>query len=357
MKSSSAVKLGYLLVLISLFLIGFGGYLSYKDNTKLDPIEDIISSNDKDGNNVIITTNDGLPPATNGNNTNNGSVNGNNGNNTNNDSGNGNNGNVTVNDNSVNNNDNTGTSSNTTSPKTTEDIVTEPTIEEKIDIYRKSIEDTFGIRILYGNEVEGYRVGDMDTTVIPDNDTIQSTLEQLNDALLKYPEGFFREFSDNNVKLYFFLIKNYSSANVTGVTDFNLQRITVSIATDFPLVDTFHHEMLHCIEYYIEKNGGKFSSWNVFNPTDFVYGNEIGDYSYNRTGKADSYFVNNYAQSSATEDRASTFEYMTAKVKYSCFDSKNYPIWKKSEYISSMIETYFSTVSPEVIDYWERYVY
>ena len=48
---------------------------------------------------------------------------------------------------------------------------------------------------------------------------------------------------------------------------------------------------------------------------------------------------------------------MTAKVKYSCFDSKNYPIWKKSEYISSMIETYFSTVSPEVIDYWERYVY
>ena len=44
-KSSSAVKLGYLLVLISLFLIGFGGYLSYKDNTKLDPIEDIISSN------------------------------------------------------------------------------------------------------------------------------------------------------------------------------------------------------------------------------------------------------------------------------------------------------------------------
>ena len=109
--------------------------------------------------------------------------------------------------------------------------------------------------------------------------------------------------------------------------------------------------------HYIEKNGGKFSSWNVFNPSDFVYGNEIGDYSYNRTGKADSYFVNNYAQSSATEDRASTFEYMTAKVKYSCFDSKNYPIWKKSEYISSMIETYFSTVSPEVIDYWERYVY
>lgn len=340
MRGSSAIKLGYLLVLISLFLIGTGGYLSYKNNTKLDPIEDVISSNDKDNNSVIITTNDGLPPDTNSTNINNDS----------------NNTNTIPNTNSegiINNN----SSDSTASPKTTDNVNVEVTVEEKIDSYRKSIEDTFGVKILYGEEVNGYRVGEMETTVISDNDIIKSSLEQLNEALLKYPEGFFKEFSDNNVKLYFFLIKNYSSTNVTGVTDFNLRRITVSIATDFPLADTFHHEMLHCIEYYIEKNGGKFSSWNVFNPTDFIYGSENGDYSYNRTGKADSYFVNNYAQSSATEDRASTFEYMTAKVKYSCFDSKNYPIWKKSEYISSMIETYFSTVSPEVIDYWERYVY
>ena len=48
---------------------------------------------------------------------------------------------------------------------------------------------------------------------------------------------------------------------------------------------------------------------------------------------------------------------MTANSRYSCFDSHDYPIWKKSNYISNIIDTYFETVTPRVIDYWERYIY
>ena len=115
--------------------------------------------------------------------------------------------------------------------------------------------------------------------------------------------------------------------------------------------------MLHYIEHYIESAGGRFTAWNSFNPLDFTYGVENSSYSYSKTGTPGSYFVNNYAQTSANEDRASTFEYMTASVKYSCYDSNDYPIWKKSNYLSTMIETYFTTVSSSVVDYWERYIY
>ena len=149
----------------------------------------------------------------------------------------------------------------------------------------------------------------------------------------------------------------YKGWRKEALVNTSFKRINISIAMDFPFNESFHHEVLHAIEYYIERSGGKFTSWNSFNPADFSYGSENKDYSYSVTGEASSYFVNNYAQVSQSEDRASTFEYMTASKRYSCFDSHGYPIWKKSDYLSRMIDTYFNTVTPEVIDYWERYVY
>lgn len=347
------------MIFFALILISCGVYLCLQENKILDPIKDVVKVKDDDL--VIITTNNGQPPATKDDpatdssdgvvdNSSTGSdTNTNNGNN-----------NSTTN-NAGNNTTSSGGASESpatpATPSTPTPVPAEPTIADVNLSYKKNIEDTYGVKVYYGTDTSGYTVGNMNTNPLDDDYSIKSALEQLNAALSIYPNGFFREFLKQNLNLNVYLIKNYSANNVTGVTDFSLRRVNISIAMDFPFNDSFHHEVLHYIEHYIDKSGGNFNAWNSFNPSGFVYGGENSDYSYNKTGLANSYFVNNYAQFSASEDRASTFEYMTASTRYSCFDSHDYPIWKKSDYISNVIDTYFETVTPEVLDYWERYIY
>ena len=362
MSNKSRIILARVMIFCSVILIGSGVYLNLQETKPIiDPVSDVTTP---DNDSVIITTNDGMPPtATNDNDS---DKTGNSDNATavpndstssdtpvpNNTTTSGNTGNTSSTGNT------SGTNTNSTaSPSPAPDSEPEPApVVDQNVIFRKSIEDTYGVKVFYGNETSGYSVGGMSTTVIPDS-SISSALTQLNDALATYPVGFFQEFLNKNINVNVYLIKNYSANNVTGVTDTSFKRINISIAMDFPFNESFHHEVLHAIEYYIERSGGKFTSWNSFNPADFSYGSENKDYSYSVTGEASSYFVNNYAQVSQSEDRASTFEYMTASKRYSCFDSHGYPIWKKSDYLSRMIDTYFNTVTPEVIDYWERYVY
>lgn len=377
MSTKLTNKIASIMIFFAILLIMTGLYMNFSTSDVLDPIRDVDKANDNPGE-VTITTNDGKPPATNSNdtntNTNNGSsdtsiTNDNTGNNTSsgtdlNPSTSNGNTNTGSNTNSSNNNTGNNSGSNTTpsTPIPDPTPTPEPTpdstpVVDPLTNYRKQIEATYGIKVLYGSETNGYVVGSLGTTAITDTNVMKSILEQLNTALSMYPNGFFREFSKQNMSLNVYLIKNYSAENVTGVTDFAPRRTIISIATDFPFDESFHHEMLHYIEHYIESAGGRFTAWNSFNPLDFTYGVENSSYSYSKTGTPGSYFVNNYAQTSANEDRASTFEYMTASVKYSCYDSNDYPIWKKSNYLSTMIETYFTTVSSSVVDYWERYIY
>lgn len=359
MSNKSRVILARVMIFCSVILIGSGVYLNLQETKPIiDPVSDVTTP---DNDNVIITTNDGMPPTVTNDNDSDKTGNNDNATAVPNDSTSSDTpvpNNTTTSGNTGNTSSTSGTNTNSTpspSPAPEPEPEPAPVVDQNV-IFRKSIEDTYGVKVFYGNETSGYSVGGMSTTVIPDS-SISSALTQLNDALATYPVGFFQEFLNKNINVNVYLIKNYSANNVTGVTDTSFKRINISIAMDFPFNESFHHEVLHAIEYYIERSGGKFTSWNSFNPADFSYGSENKDYSYSVTGEASSYFVNNYAQVSQSEDRASTFEYMTASKRYSCFDSHGYPIWKKSDYLSRMIDTYFNTVTPEVIDYWERYVY
>ncbi len=371
MSNKSLIILAKVMIFCSVILIGSGFYLNFKETKPIiDPVTGVTT---QDNNNVIITTNDGKPPATtsdtdnNDSNTTNSTITEANNSNSNTSSNSSSNSNANTNSSSSSSSSTTvvpsdtttsssDTSGNTSSGTNTNPAPsTEPVVDQNL-VFRKNIEDTYGVNVFYGSETSGYSVGNMSTTVLPDS-SVSSALAQLNATLAEYPTGFFQEFLNKNITLNVYLIKNYSANNVTGVTDASFKRINISIAMDFPFGESFHHEALHAIEYYIERSGGKFTSWNSFNPTDFSYGSENRNYSYSITNIPSSYFVNNYAQVSQSEDMASTFEYMTASTRYSCFDSHNYPIWKKSEYLSKIIETYFNTVTPEVVEYWERYVY
>ena len=249
--------------------------------------------------------------------------------------------------------------------------ITQTTIEEKVqenvsdnalvndkinDALRTSIEKKYSVVILYNEETEGYRIANMDTEKITDPVIINEQLTKLDNALSKYPKGMFKEINKGGIPLTIYLINNYSERTITGITDSSNQYANISIAAIYPFEESFYHESYHYIERYMLKKGANFNSWDSLNPSNFTWNTVNGNLSYDMTHKDNSPFVNNYAQTSAAEDRASTFEYMMTSIEPSCFQDKNNTIWKKANYMAMTIETVFNSVSPDITEYWERWL-
>ena len=152
------------------------------------------------------------------------------------------------------------------------------------------------------------------------------------------------------------LIKKYSDGTVTGITDSSYTDAVISISADYAFEDSFYHESYHYIERYLLKKGANYNSWDSLNPSNFAgWGTIDGSLSYSNTFLPTSPFVNNYAQTEAVEDRASTFEYMMAPSKASCLNKGNV-VWKKATLLADTIDLVLSSVSPDVTEYWEGYL-
>ena len=370
MSSKSQVFLAKLLIVFSVILILWGAFLDISSNKILHPIddvtvlagleEDIISITTVDNDekvesvdttkNTVITNPIVILPIDGGNNSSGGSSNNSNTNSNENSSG-----DVNTNNSSGSTNNNTGTG-NTNNNSVSDNKPVVPTIEEANLKLRAQIEEMYGVKVKYGNETLGYSVGGMTTVALPDAATMQAALVNLNVALSLYPTGFFSEIKSKGYSLNFYLIKRYSIANVTGVTDSSNKNVIISIATDYDFVDTVHHEVYHYIERYILSTGFRFTSWNTLNPLGFNYGTVVSDYSYSKTFASDAAFVNSYAQTDEYEDRASTFEYMMKSSKASCLNKGN-TVWLKAKTMSEQIDYFLTTVTPDVTEYWERHIY
>lgn len=229
------------------------------------------------------------------------------------------------------------------------------TIDKINETLCKELEDLYEIDIKYGKETLGYEVGGFTTTPINDSNNINSALIRLKNIFKLYPNDFFKEIKNGGIPLTVILINNYSDNSITGVTDSSFDYADISIALEHSIEDSFYHESYHYIERYIFKKGANFNSWNSLNPIGYNYGIINKDYSYDNTFMENVPFVNNYAQTSDAEDRASTFEYMMAESKASCLNSGNI-VWKKANLIKNTIEVVFKSVSPSTTEYWERFI-
>ena len=232
-----------------------------------------------------------------------------------------------------------------------------PSDEEANHIYRDSIQEKYHVSIRYGKETDGYRVAGVGTTSLKDPEEIYHQLKELNDTLALYPEGLFEEIGKGGIPLTILLIDHYSEDMITGITDSSYSYAVISISANYSFQESFYHESYHYIERYLLKKGINFNSWNSFNPQYFIYDRNLSNnsLSYDRTFEEKSPFVNNYAQTSPEEDRASTFEYMMADHKASCLNQGN-PIWEKANYMAMNIDVILDTVRPDVEEYWERFL-
>lgn len=339
MTQTLKIKIARIMILLSIIIIFVGFYFDQKNNIKLiDPKKDTyIVSNSKDS--ISITTNDGTqitPDSTKDE--------------KNQDAQGEKNQDTQKDNNKTIPNTNSGSSGNT-------QVEQQPSVQlDANQILRNNIQSKYGITVKYGNETSGYSVGGLNTIVLTDTNYISQILTSLSSSLSSYPTNFFAEIKNAGYPLTLYLIKRYSTNNVTGVTDSTNNNVVISLATDYDFTESLHHEIYHYIEKYLYIKGARYTTWNNLNPQGFSYGNQNSSLSYNITNSSDAYFVNNYAQTAADEDRASTFEYMTSSYKSSCLEQGK-PIWLKAKYMCEQIEAVFSSVSPNTIEFWERYVY
>ena len=307
------VDFARILMAISVILLFYGIFLDIHDRNKvIDPIKDTTVINNND-NQISITPSDGNKVVDNSN----------------------------VNDGNITNNDNL-------------------TIDEINDNLRKEIEKKYNIYIKYGDETENYSVKSGTTTIstnpIINSNVINNQLHYLNDTLSLYPNGMFKEIKNGGIPLTILLIDSYSESSITGVTDSTYDYANISIAAMYSFEESFYHESYHYIERYMFKKGANFNSWDSLNPNGFNWNTIDGNLSYSNTFSEDAWFVNNYAQTAATEDRASTFEYMMASSKASCLNNGS-NVWKKANYMAQMIRQVLNSVKKSSSVRWEQYLY
>ena len=249
-----------------------------------------------------------------------------------------------------------GTTSQTPSYQPSQPDNNTPSIEDTNNTLRNNIQNTYGITVKYGAETNGYSVGGLSSIMLSDANRINEVLSALNYNLSLYPSGFINETKQGGYNLTIYLLKRYSQANVTGITDSTTKNVVISLATDYSFTESLHHELYHYVEKYMYTRGANYTTWNTLNPSGFSYGSVDDSLSYTTGNNAYASFVNSYAQTDEYEDRASTFEYMMATSEASCLITGT-TIWKKAKYMCEQIDAVFQTVSPTTTEYWERYVY
>lgn len=236
---------------------------------------------------------------------------------------------------------------------------TEKTQAQKNNEYRNQIQNKYLIKIAYQDEMDYYSMNGYTRKIIEDDNEINKYLIEIDKALAKYPEGFFKEMKNFNMPATIYLVKSISG-NVSGVTDAHIKtNIIIMIEPSLLFEYVLHHEIMHYIDSYISVKGYPIDinkSMNEVNPDDFIYRDESNDYVYNFTEVKNAYFVSKYGKTNYLEDRAVIFaELMFRTYTKDCY-AKNTPINKKANFISSQIKEHFSILKSTEKYYWDRFI-
>lgn len=258
--------------------------------------------------------------------------------------------------NDTNNNEN---NNNPETEKPEEKPVTPPVVEDKNNTKRKNMESTYGIKILYGDEIGDYHPRGITPTRLTSESDIDKYLTRLNGELTKYPKGFFNDFKKAGMPLTIYLVKSVNGA-FAGFTDYQfMSNIKLTLVTNYNFEYTIHHELMHYIDCYLDIKmypNEPYSEYEALNPSGFVYGSAKEEYIYNMASRPrGTYFVTSYSTTHVKEDRAEIFQYMTARAyaPIGCFEP-NEVIRKKAEIISKQIKTYFPSVTGTT--HWDRFI-
>lgn len=228
------------------------------------------------------------------------------------------------------------------------------------ELYRRAeeISKTYGVTVRIADQCET-DYSDFTTCIITDPVVLSLALDELETCLAAYPAGFFPQLLYNEMKT----VEIQLTGPLVGKEHFGMAAATafaqslydkhLIVADCYMCVEqVFHHEVSHLIDdrllydsWYREEALFSEDTWAGFNPPDFSYGRDYG--SYEELYADPSYFIDSYAASYPTEDRARIWEYAMTGSAY-MFQTE--PLRGKLDYYNRCIRDCFNTDGwPEVL--------
>lgn len=232
------------------------------------------------------------------------------------------------------------------------------------DLYERAqeISERYGLQIRIADQCET-EFSYFSAYQITDRDLISSGLDLLERALEEYPENFFEQLSYGQyppVTIQF--VAGLTATNgFGGDSAYTAFTQNTSIVVDLYScgIPTFHHEFSHIIDSRLafdaeHRSDALFSveHWLELQPEDFSY---TGTYDYpHENVQSDwySYFIDVYAMTNATEDRARVFEY--ALDPEALVYKQSAGLRQKLQYYSDCIRDSFDTTGWPETTAWEK---
>jgi len=244
----------------------------------------------------------------------------------------------------------------------------------------EKIKEISGIEMKYGSEGNDFTVFDYCSRVCANDFSSLTALRKLKKLVAGYPEGIFDEMCTSGVKgikiylcgsIYSTSSSGISSAGALAFTEGYNRCVAFDITYIGSLEKNFAHEFMHVMDDKISEMEAKtdipyLSTWNTFVPPDghgfyFSYhdekGEEMNDYSNTLTwnkSESDIWFVDAYAKSYPTEDRARIMENLvTLEPQDGFLHGEN--LLMKARYLCAVIRECFESVKNCEIAPWEKY--
>lgn len=254
-----------------------------------------------------------------------------------------------------------------------EQVSEDSTVSKEMLARAKQLGSKYGVDILIGDQTADaygmyWAAHEMDETYIADG------LDALELALAKYPDGFMKQLvygDQKKLEIHLtgaFTLKEYPEGKVNGFTTYigfaqeqeGKNVVAVDITMAGSIEQTLHHEIMHIINYKLVFDANLRSDalyseedWNALNPKGFTY---VEDKFYLPEDiywdGYESYFIDIYSRTSASEDRARIMEYAMADAgwAFSNADGRH----QKLDYLCKCIRDAFDTKGWPKQTYWEQ---
>ncbi len=242
------------------------------------------------------------------------------------------------------------------------------------------LEERYGIEIYIGEECSNI-LGGYSVAPLTAYNKVEDSLEMLEEEMGKYPDNFFEQFEYSWVEG----LEIYLAGTLKGTqgdvldyaggfkTIYNSNIVLVLDCNDQGVESIFHHELCHAIEekivdasYYQENPLFHDDTWNSFNPYADMYTYTYAEYGFTKYEEytydyqwyngdvADAYFVDAYAMTYPTEDRARLFESVMTDALYDIdFEGASH-LMEKINYYAKCIREVFDTTGWDDVP-WEAY--
>lgn len=225
-----------------------------------------------------------------------------------------------------------------------------------------------GVHVLIWADATAFQPWDY--TLVPEYQVplIRRRLEELDDILSCYPEGFLKQAASGtgSGRLSICLVRSINGKAGTGALDraMGLQfwddeaRAYLAITTGPDMAQHLYHELFHIIDSRILSTCNAYDDWNKLNPKGFSYDAQYTS-SLSNEGRSflaedNRYFIDLYAMTYPKEDRARIMEYAMLEGQAHLFQSA--PMQAKLRTLCLGIRKAFDLQQEPVTYRWEQYL-